>query len=340
MARPTERRSRAGAPFALPALILAHPHAHDDRVAARLPRQERRGIDLPTARVDVRGLAAIDRRPGARGRPRVDGRRRGRALRHAAGGPAPGAGRDGVERRDGRHRAVGPASRAGAARAAPGGPTREVAVWNHVVPAHDAGDAAAVLLSAWLDRDVRLVRFDRAHRRWCNPDYAGDSGAHTAFADGYPILVIGRGSLDDLNARLAARGRPALPMNRFRPNLVVAGLAAARRGSPGGDRVRRRRHQAGQALRPLPDHDHRPGQREGRRRTAGDAVRLPDERPLRRRHLRHERDRRRGRRVAAARPAPRSASSTRSERARRGVDRRQPSRGEVCAGVSPSASTG
>jgi hypothetical protein len=108
--------------------------------------------------------------------------------------------------------------------AAAAGPTREVDVWNHRVPAHDAGDDAATLLSAWLDRDVRLVRFDRGHRRWCNPDYAGDSGAHTAFADGYPVLVIGRGSLDDLNARLAARGRPALPMNRFRPNLVIAGL--------------------------------------------------------------------------------------------------------------------
>jgi uncharacterized protein YcbX len=35
--------------------------------------------------------------------------------------------------------------------------------------------------------------------------------------------VIGRASLDDLNTRLASRGQPALPMNRFRPNIVVEG---------------------------------------------------------------------------------------------------------------------
>ena len=54
--------------------------------------------------------------------------------------------------------------------------------------------------------------------------FAGDSGAHTLFADGYPVLVIGEASLADLNTRLAARSHPALPMNRFRPNLVLRGL--------------------------------------------------------------------------------------------------------------------
>ena len=49
-------------------------------------------------------------------------------------------------------------------------------------------------------------------------------GRAHALADGYPILVIGAASLDDLNARLAAKGSPALPMNRFRPNVVVTGL--------------------------------------------------------------------------------------------------------------------
>jgi hypothetical protein len=111
--------------------------------------------------------------------------------------------------------------------AAPTGrPTREVQVWDSRVPAHDAGDEAAALLSAWLERAVRLVRYDDAYRRWCNPVFAGDSGAHAAFADAYPLLVIGRASLDELNARLAARGHQALPMNRFRPNLVIGGLPA------------------------------------------------------------------------------------------------------------------
>ena len=39
------------------------------------------------------------------------------------------------------------------------------------------------------------------------------------------MLVVGQASLDDLNARLAARGLPAMPMDRFRPNVVIAGLA-------------------------------------------------------------------------------------------------------------------
>ena len=48
--------------------------------------------------------------------------------------------------------------------------------------------------------------------------------AHTMFADGYPILVANTASLDELNERLAARGHAPLPMNRFRPNVVIDGL--------------------------------------------------------------------------------------------------------------------
>ena len=104
------------------------------------------------------------------------------------------------------------------------GSAREVVVWNDRVRAHDAGDAAARWLSVYVGAPVRLVRFDATRERRCNPAYVAHSGAHTAFADGYPLLVIGEASLADLNARLAAKGTPALPMNRFRPNIVVAGL--------------------------------------------------------------------------------------------------------------------
>lgn len=104
--------------------------------------------------------------------------------------------------------------------------TREVSVWESRVVAHDEGDEAARWLSAFLGASVRLVRFDPATRRPCNPSYTRGTDAHTAFADGYPLLVIGAASLADLNARLASRGAPPLPMNRFRPNLVLAGLDA------------------------------------------------------------------------------------------------------------------
>ena len=106
------------------------------------------------------------------------------------------------------------------------GAVREVVVWRDTVHAIDQGAVAAEWLSSFLGKDVSLVRFDPAVRRMCNPQYAGDTGAHTGFADGYPLLVIGSASLDDLNGRLQARGAGALPMNRFRPNLVVDGLDA------------------------------------------------------------------------------------------------------------------
>ncbi|RBL67338.1 MOSC domain-containing protein, partial [Pseudomonas sp. MWU13-2625] len=60
----------------------------------------------------------------------------------------------------------------------------------------------------------------------CNRKWTGEIDTHTQFADGYPLLVIGQASLDDLNARLAAKGAPAIPMNRFRPNIVVSDLDA------------------------------------------------------------------------------------------------------------------
>jgi len=105
-------------------------------------------------------------------------------------------------------------------------PRRDVVVWHSTVAAIDAGDHAAYWLSAYLGMPARLVRFAPEHVRTCNPQFVGGSGAHTAFADGYPLLVIGQASLDDLNSRLAANGHHALPMNRFRPNVVIAGLDA------------------------------------------------------------------------------------------------------------------
>jgi uncharacterized protein YcbX len=106
------------------------------------------------------------------------------------------------------------------------GRTRGTIVWRSMVDAIDQGDAAARWLSDFTGRTLRLVRFDPRVRRLCNPEFAGETGAHTQFADGYPVLVIGSASLAQLNERLAERGSEALPMNRFRPNIVVDGLEA------------------------------------------------------------------------------------------------------------------
>ena len=102
------------------------------------------------------------------------------------------------------------------------GPRRSVTVWRDTLPAIDQGDAAAQWVSQSVGAPVRLVRFDRDVKRMCNPDFAGTSGAHHSFGDGYPVLVLSQASLDELNRRLDA----PLPVDRFRPNLLLSGIEA------------------------------------------------------------------------------------------------------------------
>lgn len=87
----------------------------------------------------------------------------------------------------------------------------------------DVGDRAARWLSEFLDMDVRLLYMPAGHERAVDARYAQEH-AVTTFTDGFPLLLIGEGTLDELNARLAAAGKPALSMLRFRPNLVVSGV--------------------------------------------------------------------------------------------------------------------
>ena len=95
-----------------------------------------------------------------------------------------------------------------------------VNIWSSSgVDAIDQGDEAAIWFSDWLDTSVRLVHMADGFKRKLNPSYAINADDRTGFADGYPILIISEESLQDLNSRLDS----ALPMNRFRPNLVVKG---------------------------------------------------------------------------------------------------------------------
>lgn len=92
----------------------------------------------------------------------------------------------------------------------------EVEVWGDRVAALAPDPAADRVLSAWIGRAVRLVRFPEDARRACDPRFA-PPGSHTGFADGFPLLVTSEASLDELNAALAE----PVPMDRFRPNLVI-----------------------------------------------------------------------------------------------------------------------
>ncbi|MEO5876888.1 MAG: MOSC N-terminal beta barrel domain-containing protein [Streptosporangiaceae bacterium] len=97
------------------------------------------------------------------------------------------------------------------------GPVLEVEVWGTPCQGIDQGPAAAAWYSAFLDLEVRLIWFT-GHRQ--TPLGGGSVG----FADGYSLLVLSQESLDDLNDRLNDRLGEPVPMNRFRPNLVIEGL--------------------------------------------------------------------------------------------------------------------
>ncbi|MEN3367227.1 MAG: uncharacterized protein V7606_4501, partial [Burkholderiales bacterium] len=92
--------------------------------------------------------------------------------------------------------------------------------------AWDCGDKTAAWFSKFLGVPCRLVRFYPGSRRIANTRWTGGLEVHTYFADGYPILIISEASLADLNDKLMAQGREALPMNRFRPNIVISGVEA------------------------------------------------------------------------------------------------------------------
>lgn len=72
-------------------------------------------------------------------------------------------------------------------------------------------------LANQLQTTCRLVFFPEDGVRKVNPEYAFNN-EEVSLADGFPYLLIGQSSLDELNSRLDS----AMPMNRFRPNLVVA----------------------------------------------------------------------------------------------------------------------
>ena len=102
----------------------------------------------------------------------------------------------------------------------PQGASRPVRIFKDACQGLDQGDEAAAWVSRVLGEPARIVRTPATPDRRASPEFAGPHPAPVAFPDGYPILVCNRASLEDLNGRLPEE----LPMERFRPSLVLAGL--------------------------------------------------------------------------------------------------------------------
>jgi uncharacterized protein YcbX len=95
-------------------------------------------------------------------------------------------------------------------------PRIQVTIWRDQVEAVVLPDAGS-WVSAILDHRCELVFIPDTTRRQVNPAFA-PAGNIVGFADAYPVLLIGEASLADLNAKLGE----AVPMDRFRPNIVVS----------------------------------------------------------------------------------------------------------------------
>ena len=92
----------------------------------------------------------------------------------------------------------------------------DVVVWDYTCVGIDHGPEARAWFSHVLDTPCRLVRIADDEVRRVDREYGGPDD-QVGFADGFPFLLTSRASLDELNRRLDV----PLPMNRFRPNIVI-----------------------------------------------------------------------------------------------------------------------
>ena len=101
------------------------------------------------------------------------------------------------------------------------GPRTMVRIWEDSCDAAEVSPEAGRWLTAFLGTPARLVFMPDQTFRVVNQRYVPDR-RRVSFADAYPALLTGESSLADLNGRMVT----PLPMNRFRPNLVVQGSEA------------------------------------------------------------------------------------------------------------------
>ena len=107
-----------------------------------------------------------------------------------------------------------------------GAPVRRVQIWGQGVDALGASDAAAAWLTEFLGRPCELVYLAPEMDRALPPGYSRHGGEAVGFADAFHALLSGDGTLAELNTRLKEKGVEPVPLDRFRPNIAVSGLAA------------------------------------------------------------------------------------------------------------------
>lgn len=100
------------------------------------------------------------------------------------------------------------------------GTTQAVDVWGTDALGVDQGDETAMWFSDCLKISARLVRFSQRSTRVTEQPKPDGSTSPLTFTDCAPLLVISEESLTDLNQRLSE----PVPMDRFRPSLVIKGL--------------------------------------------------------------------------------------------------------------------
>ena len=96
-----------------------------------------------------------------------------------------------------------------------------VEVWGDICDAIPLGEEVAKWFSEFLETSCQLVYLPEDSLRPIKSSYQLNN-EQVSFADGFPFLLISDASLADLNQRL----EQPIPMNRFRPNLVVSGCEA------------------------------------------------------------------------------------------------------------------
>lgn len=102
-----------------------------------------------------------------------------------------------------------------------------VTVWRSSdLQADDCGDEPAALLTSFLGTKCKLVRIGKDFRRPILDPLRARQNDLVSFADGYPFLITSEASLRDLNDRLIANRGDPIPMNRFRPNIVITDCLA------------------------------------------------------------------------------------------------------------------